>query len=147
MVTIWLFSKKLLFKGVPGGFYHRIIQKLLELELSLKICYSGTFWQGTFYKLLPVSICCCFGDMADFCMPKISKKNWTVQVIVIKFGRTVLHINTMNRAENRHSQPKNGWLMTIFYFLATNILKVTACLYLLLFIHASVMNPNYFIGG
>ena len=52
--------------GVPGGFIIEIIQKLLELELSFKICYSGTFWQRTFCKLLLVSICYIFRDMADF---------------------------------------------------------------------------------
>ena len=48
-----------------------------------------------------------------FGMPKISK-NETIQVIVIKLGRKLLHINTMNHAKNRHSRPKNGRLMAIF---------------------------------
>ena len=52
--------------GVPRGLCHRIIPKLLELELSLKICYSGTFWQRTFCKLPLVSIYYSFRDMANF---------------------------------------------------------------------------------
>ena len=52
--------------GGAWGLYHRIIQKLLELELLLKICYSGTFWQQTFCKLLLVSIYYSFRNMANF---------------------------------------------------------------------------------
>ena len=36
-----IFRKKNFFWGVPG-FYHRITQKQLQLELSLEISYSGT---------------------------------------------------------------------------------------------------------
>ena len=46
--------------------YDKIIQKLLGLQLSLKISYSGTFWQQTFCKLPLVSICYSFRDMANF---------------------------------------------------------------------------------
>ena len=46
MAEISFFQKNSFF-GVAWGLYHRIIQKLLELELSLKICYSGTFWRQT----------------------------------------------------------------------------------------------------
>ena len=74
---------------------------LLDLEPSLKISYLGTFWQQTFCKLALVSICCSFRDMTDFWYAE-KFVNWTVQVIIIKFSRKLLHINTMN------SPPKSG---------------------------------------
>ena len=47
--------------------------------------------------------------MADFWYAR-KFENQTVQVIIIKFGRKLLHINTMNHAENWQS-PR---LMAIF---------------------------------
>ena len=107
------FFRKNSFLGIACGLYHWIVQKLLELELSLKICYSDTFWQRTFCKLPLVSIFFGAQDMANFWYAE-KFENWTVQVIVIKFGKKLLHINTMNRTKNWHSWPKIGRLKAIF---------------------------------
>ena len=96
------FFRKNSFLGVAWGLYYWIIPKLLELELSLKICYTGTFWQWRFCKLPLVSIYYSFQDMANFYYAE-KFENWTVQVIVIKFGRKLLYIDTMNHWKSAFS--------------------------------------------
>ena len=83
---IWRFSKK----RVSIGGYPQIILKTVRVR---------SFDQNKLCKY--------------FLVTKILK-NSTVPVIVIKFDRKLLHINTMNRTENRHSQPKIGQFTAIF---------------------------------
>ena len=74
MAEICHFFEKNSFLEGAWGLYHRIIQKLLELELSLKISYSGTFLATNIFASYRSSLSVIVSEIWQiFGMPKMSK--------------------------------------------------------------------------